>query len=381
VDKGLFLIETHLKTGRPIGELAKAHGVSRGWLYKLLRRYRLEGPEAVAPRSRRPKSSPARIVDHYEDEIVRLRKELIDGGFDAGAETIRFHMATAGHTVPSTSTIWRVLKARGFVTPEPHKRPKSSWTRFVADFPNECWQLDMTHVEVADGVVYEVLNIIDDHSRVCVASQVFVRVKAPDVVRTIHKAAAVWGYPQRVLSDNGLIFTTPLGGAMGAMESELMSLGIATRHSRPYHPQTCGKIERFHQTMKKYLAAQDPAETKKQLVGQLNRFARYYNTQRPHRGVGRRTPITAFAAREKVGPIGPKIDAAGYRIRHDKVDRSGSVTLRHKGKLHHIGVGCPYEGWRVIMLVAGLDIKILGIDGSPLRHLTLDTSVDYQRIP
>ena len=235
MDKGLFLIETHLKTGRPIGELAKTHGVSRGWLYKLLRRYRLEGPAAVAPRSRRPKSSPARIVDLYEDEIVGLRKKLIDGGFDGGAETIRFHMATPGRTVPSTSTIWRVLKARGFVTPEPHKRPKSSWTRFVADFPNECWQPDMTHVTVADEVVYEVLNIIDDHSRVCVASQVFVIVKAPDVVRTIHKAAALWGYPQRVLTDNGLIFATPFGGAMGAMES-LMGLGIATGTRGPITP-------------------------------------------------------------------------------------------------------------------------------------------------
>jgi transposase InsO family protein len=100
---------------------------------------------------------------------------------------------------------------------------------------------------------------------------------------------------------------------MGAMESELMSLGIATRHSRPYHPQTCGKVERFHQTMKKYLAAQDPAETKKQLVGQLNRFASYYNTERPHRGVGRRTPLTAFLAREKVGPIGGSSDLSGVQ--------------------------------------------------------------------
>src|SRR5271156_2872470 len=201
MDKGRFLIETHLRTGRPIAELAAAHGVSRGWLYKLLARYRREGWPGLEPRSRRPKTSPSRIADLYEDEIVRIRKELIDSGFDAGAETIHFHMATPGRQVPSPSTIYRVLKARGFVTPEPHKRPKSSWTRFVADFPNECWQLDMTHVEVAEGVVYEVLNIIDDHSRVCVASQVFVVVKAPDVVRTIHRAAAVWGYPQRVLTD------------------------------------------------------------------------------------------------------------------------------------------------------------------------------------
>jgi hypothetical protein len=158
-------------------------------------------------------------------------------------------------------------------------------------------------------------------------------------------------------------------------------LGIETRHSRPYHPQTQGKVERFHQTMKKYLAKQEPATTKKLLVGQLNRFAECYNTERPHRSLGRRTPLEAFGARERAGPIGARIDVAGYRIRHDKVDRGGSVTLRYKGKMHHIGVGCPYAGWRVIMLVAGLDVTVLGLDGSPLRHLTLDPSVDYQRLP
>jgi transposase InsO family protein len=381
MDKGRFLIETHLRTGRSIKELAAAHAVSESWLFKLLRRYRLEGPAGLEPRSRRPKTSPTRIADLYEDEIVRVRKELADGGFDAGAETIHFHMATPGRQVPSVSTIHRVLVARGFVTPEPHKRPKSSWKSFVAEFPNECWQADVTHVEVADGVVYEVLNIIDDHSRLCVASKLFVTTRSPDVVRTLHKAAATWGYPQRFLTDNGRIFTTPLGSGVGAMELELLSLGIATTHGRPYHPQTQGKVERFHQTLKKYLAKQEPATTKKLLQGQLNRFAEYYNTERPHRGIGRRRPIEAFGSREKAGPIGPRIEAGGYRIRHDKVDRGGSVTLRYKGKLHHIGVGCPYAGWRVILLVAGLDVRVIGLDGSPLRHLTLDPSVDYQRIP
>ena len=318
MDKGQFLIETHLRTGRSIKELAAAHGVSESWLFKLLRRYRLEGPAGLEPRSRRPKTSPTRIADLYEDEIVRVRKELADGGFDAGAETIHFHMATPGRQVPSVSTIHRVLVARGFVTPEPHKRPKSSWKRFVAEFPNECWQADVTHVEVADGVVYEVLNIIDDHSRLCVASKLFVTTRSPDVVRTLHKAAATWGYPQRFLTDNGRIFTTPLGSGVGAMELELLSLGIATTHGRPYHPQTQGKVERFHQTLKKYLAKQEPATTKKLLQGQLNRFLEYYNTERPHRGIGRRRPIEAFGAREKAGPIGPRIEAAGYRIRHDK---------------------------------------------------------------
>jgi transposase InsO family protein len=381
VDKGRFLIETHLQTGRPIAELAAAHDVSRGWLYKLLKRYRLEGPEGLEPRSRRPKTSPTRIADLYEDEIVRIRKELADKGFDAGAETIHFHMATPGRDVPSVATIYRVLRARGFVTPEPHKRPKSSWTRFEADFPNECWQADVTHVEVADGVVYEVLNVVDDHSRLCIASRAFATTRSPDVVRTVHKAAATWGYPQRLLTDNGRIFTTPRGSRVGALELELVSLGITTKHSRPNHPQTCGKVERFHQTLKRFLAKQEPATTKKLLQGQLDRFAATYNTERPHRSLGRHTPLEVYNAREKASPIGARLETAGYRIRHDKVDRGGSVTLRYKGKLHHIGVGCPYAGWRVIMLVAGLDVQVLGLDGSSLRHLTLDPSVDYQRMP
>jgi transposase InsO family protein len=381
MDKGRFLIEVHVQTGRSIKELAAAHEVSESWLFKLLQRYRLEGPAGLEPRSRRPKTSPTRIADLYEDEIVRWHKELASSGLDAGAETIHFHMATPGRAVPSTSTIQRVLRARGFVEPNPKKRPKSSWHRFVADFPNECWQGDVTHVEVADGVVFEVLNMIDDHSRLCVASRAFVTVKGPDVVRTLHKAAEKWGYPQRFLSDNGRIFTTPLGAEVTAMESELLALGIASSHGKPYHPQTQGKIERFHQTLKRYLARQEPATTKKQLQGHLDTFAVIYNTTRPHRSLGRRTPQSVWDAKEKARPSGALITTAGYRVRHDKVDSAGRVTLRYKGKLHHIGIGNAYSGWRIVLLVAGLDIQVIGLDGSPLRHLTLDPSVDYQRMP
>jgi transposase InsO family protein len=381
MDKGRFLIETHLRTGRPIAQLAAAHGVHRSWLYKLLKRYRLEGDAGLEARSRRPRRSPSRIRDRFEEQIVTLRKELLDGGFDAGAETIRTHLERRLGTAPSVSTIWRVLKARGFVTPEPHKRPKSSFTRFVAEFPNERWQADVTHVVVADDLVFEVLNIIDDHSRLCVASRAFVSTTSPDVVRSLHRAAVIYGYPESLLTDNGAIFTASKVGGLGAMEVELLALGIASKHSRPYHPQTCGKVERFHQTMKKFLAKQEPAMTKKQLQAQLDRFVAYYNTERPHRSLCRRTPAEVFAAREKASPRGPRIDAAGYRVRHDKVDQRGRVTLRYKSRMHHIGIGRPYAGWRVILLVNGLEVRVLGLDGSPLRHFSLDPSKDYQPQP
>ncbi len=124
-----------------------------------------------------------------------------------------------------------------------------------------------------------------------------------------------------------------------------------------------GKVERFHQTLKKHLAKQDPVATKRQLQGQLDRFVAYYHELRPHRALRRRTPLEAFTVREKALPSGPNIDTAGYRVRRDKVDKTGSVTLRYTSRLHHIGIGRAYAGWRVILLVAGRDVRILGIDG------------------
>jgi transposase InsO family protein len=378
---GRFLIETHLRTGRSIKELAAAHDVSPGWLFKLLRRYRLDGPAGLEPRSRRPHRSPTRIADVYEDEIVAVHKALADDGLDAGAATIHFHLSQRYDTAPSISTIFRVLKARGFVALEPHKRPKSSFKRFVAKLPNETWQADMTHVELEGGVVYEVLNMIDDHSRLCVASRAMKTVKATDVVRVLHKAAESWGYPASFLSDNGLIFTTGRHHHVaGATEQELFALGIGAKHSRPYHPQTCGKVERFHQTMKKFLAAQD-ITSPKQLQRQLDRFVSYYNEERPHRGIGRKTPASVYAAREKAMPSRSFVKVRDRRLRFDRVDKAGRVTLRRRGRLHHIGVGRPYAGWRVAMLIADLDIEIVGVDGSPLRRLVLDPTKDYQRIP
>ena len=382
MDMGRFLIETHLRTGRPIKELAKAHDVSASWLFKLLRRYRLEGPEGLAPRSRRPKHSPTRIADLFEDEIVAAHKELAGAGFDAGAASVQFHLSSRHPEAPSVSTVFRVLKARGFVVMSPKKRPKSSVIRFQADLPNECWQADMTHVVLQSGEVYEVLNVIDDHSRLCVASRSMRVVKATDVVRVLHQAADTWGYPAALLTDNGLIFSTKRHHEVaGVTEQALFSLGIEARHARPYHPQTCGKVERFHQTMKKYLAMQEDLATPKQLQRALDHFVSYYNEVRPHRGIGRRTPAQVFNAREKAVPSSSFVKVDGRRLRIDRIDRTGRVTLRHAGKLHHIGIGNAYAGWRVAMLIDDLHIEIVALDGSPLRRLVLDPTKDYQRIP
>jgi transposase InsO family protein len=236
MDLGRYLVEAHLLEGRPVAELAEAHGVHRSWIYKLLARYRAEGDAGLERRSRRPKTSPAKIRDLYEDEIVSIRKELSDAGFDAGAETIRFHLAQRHAVVPSVPTIWRVLRDRGFVTPQPNKRPRSSWVRFEATLPNECWQSDITHWLLADGLEVEICNFIDDHSRLCVGSVAKEIFTSHDVTAAFRSAAAQFGFPESMLSDNGAVYTASYKGGVGAFEVELMGLGILFKHSTPYHP-------------------------------------------------------------------------------------------------------------------------------------------------
>jgi transposase InsO family protein len=383
MDLAGYVVNAVLVEGMRVDEVAAAHGVSRSWLYELLARYRAGGEEGLKPGSRRPKTSPTRVSAAMEAEIVALRKALAEEGLDAGAQTIHYHLLRRHRrrkrSVPSVATIWRVLTRRGFVTPQPHKRPRSSWKRFCAELPNECWQADVTHWVLADGTEVEILNVLDDHSRLLVASRAFVTTKAADVVETFHQAAATWGFPASVLTDNGAIFTAESRNGRCAMENELFRLGVAYRHSRPYHPQTCGKVERFHQTLKKHLARQRRPATVCELQAQLDRFAAYYNQIRPHRALGRRTPAEAFAARAKATPKGPVTDPEGHhRVRRDRIDKTGCVTLRYRSKLLHIGIGRAHAGTRVLVLVNDRDVRVVTDDGELLRQLTIDPTKDYQ---
>ena len=366
--------------GRSKSGVARDYGVSRRWVYELLRRFDAEGEAGLEARSKRPRTSPAQTSAAVEDEVVELRKRLVEEGLDAGAHTIGWHLHRRHATAPAPSTIWRILVRRGFVIPQPQKRPKSSYTRFQADQPNERWQADTTHWQLADGTEVEILNIIDDHSRLLVASIAYRSVKAADVVASFHRGFAAWGLPASVLTDNGAIFTAAYrGGGRCAIEIELTALGIRLHHSAPYHPQTCGKVERFHQTQKKWLHRQEPATSLAALQNQLDRFGAYYNTQRPHRALGRHTPLEAFEARPKATalttiPGGTK----HFRIRNDRIDKVGRITLRYNSRLHHIGIGRRHAGTPVLLLVADLHIRVLTQDGGLLRELTLDPTRDYQ---
>ena len=199
----LVVVTAVIVEGQTKAEVARDYGVSRQWVYELCRRFQAEGEAGLEPRSRRPRASPHRVSEALEQEIVELRKELTDQGLDAGAQTIAVHLLRrhGPDPVASVATIWRVLCRRGFVSPQPQKRPKSSFVRFEAAMPNERWQADITHWKLAPGIEVEILNAIDDHSRFLVASVARAVFKAADVVASVHEAAAVHGLPASMLTD------------------------------------------------------------------------------------------------------------------------------------------------------------------------------------
>jgi transposase InsO family protein len=374
-----LIITSVLVEGRSKAEVAREYGVSRRWVITLVQRYLAEGETGLLPRSRRPMHSPARTPGVVEDEIIEIRKDLDKHGHEAGAATIAAHLAARHAQAPAVSTIWRILTARGFVTPQPHKRPKASYVRFAAEQPNERWQSDITHWALADDLDVEILHWLDDHSRLCLTSTARTVFKGPDVEASYRHIATEYGNPAAVLTDNGAVYTGRYrGNGRVKLEITLHNRGVVFTHSRPYHPQTCGKVERFHQTVKKWLATQPRARTIAELQHQLDTFRDYYNTVRPHRALHRRTPAQVYAARPKAAASGIPLIDGHYRVRHDKIDSDGKLTLRYNSRLHHIGMGRRHAQTPVLVLVHDLHVRIITTSGRPLRDFQLDPSRDYQ---
>jgi transposase InsO family protein len=265
-----------------VAAVCRSGGISRETFYRWVRRYKAEGLDGFAERSRRPRSSPNQISPEVEDEVVRLRKSLSDDGLDHGATTIQWHLGQDPFwrgRVPSVAGVHRVLTRRGLVVAQPGKRPKSSWCRFEASAPNERWQIDATEWTIASGKV-AIFNIIDDHSRLAVASRAVAHATGEQAWTTFSVGAQQWGLPSEVLSDNGLCFSGKLRGFEVLFEARLRDAGIRPFTGRAYHPQTTGKVERFQQTLKKWLRRQPLTRTLDEFQAQLDAFCHRYPISR-----------------------------------------------------------------------------------------------------
>jgi len=349
------------------------HGISRETFYVWRRRFKAAGLDGLTPASRAPKSNPRRIGVDVEDAIVTLRKELIELGTYGGPATIQWHLRQRKlRTVPSQAGIWRVLVRRGFVVPEPRKRPNVSWRRFEASAPNELWQADFTDWVIATGVV-KIFSFVDDHSRVALRVRAVLEATSEATWDTFCQATEAWGVPVGQLSDNGLNFSGKLRGFEVFFERHLRAIGVIAKTSRPFHPQTCGKVERFQQTLKKWLRRQPLAATLAELQAQLDAFVAYYNHQRPHRALGGLTPAEHWAKTPPAINLGVALPSPA-QVSHTDVNAAGSVSA---GSRYVIGLGYQWRGMRATIHYDDTHAAVF-INHQLVRALTLDPTRRYQ---
>jgi transposase InsO family protein len=327
---------------------AAEYGISRRHLHRLLVRYRDGGLDALEPRSRRPKTTPIATPETVRERVIELRLQLTADGLDAGPVTIAWHLEREGLRVLSTSTIRRILHHAALISAQPRKRPRSSYIRFQADQPNEMWQSDFIHRQLAGGTDVEIISWLDDHSRYLLSATAHQPVTGDDVVATFLATVETHGAPASTLTDNGRVYTARFGGGRNAFEYLLPLLGVRQKNGSPGHPQTQGKVERFQQTLQRRLNARPPARTLPELQRQLDEFREHYNEQRPHRALQRTTPGDAYRATPKAAPASDGHTPGHYRLRYDRLDPQGRMTIRRAGRMHHLGIGAAHARKRVL---------------------------------
>jgi transposase InsO family protein len=372
-----------------VAGFCRAQQISRQTYYKWKKRFDLEGLDGLRDRSRRPGVIPIATPGEVEDAIVRARKELADAGEFNGPFSIAAKLGAEGVSlVPSRATIARILCRRGQVGPQPRKRPRSSYRRFVAARPNEMWQSDWTGWQLSGGRPVAIAGTLDDHSRLLVGIGAGSGDGDGELVWSVMAdAIGRWGVPMSSLTDNGLCYTTKHRGPglrPAAFEANLAALGCRSIASTPYHPQTCGKIERFWQTLKKWLRAREAARGQYRTLAELNRdlaiFAEHYNTRRPHRAHHSRTPAAVFAATVKARPAERPLPATA-QIYRTHVSTGGSVVVSGPpGALHsqlRVHVGGRYKQLPVTVLQDGVRVTIF-TGNTLIRALDVDPTKIYQ---
>jgi putative transposase len=309
-------------------------GISRKTFYAIKKRAVEEGQAAaLEPRTRRPGSSPNRTADEVKKQAVGVRAALERSGLDYGPISVHEKMRSLGMVpVPSTASLSRIFRDAGVARVEPRKKPRASYRRFVYPAPNACWQLDGTEYVLTGGRKCVIFQLIDDHSRLAIATHVAWGETSEGAIAVVKKGIAAHGVPQRLLTDNGAALNPSRRGAVGQLVTYVEALGVEAITGKPYKPTTQGKNERFHQTLFRWLDKQPLAATLEELQAQVDEFDQIYNTERPHQGLpGRITPAQAWEATPKADPPRPRkqMRPVGWDgIRATRVARNGIVQVR-----------------------------------------------------
>lgn len=358
-----------------VSEWCRRLGISRQTFYKWRGRFRPEDPSSLENRSRAANEPHGRTPCDVEDLVVGIRKELAQTGLDHGPASVRDRLMAVHGIVLADATVWRILSRRGQITPHPNKRPRSSWRRFSRDRPNECWQGDDTHYFMASGQEVRIINIVDDHSRLNVDSLAVAQCRSALIWESFCRGASRHGVPAEFLNDNGRAWISDEVVAPVIFQQHLGRLGVHQIHSSPYHPQTCGKVERFHQTQRRYLDAHPTAATIAELQELLDSFRGLYNEQRPHRAIGRRTPASVWAAKPPATPA-RRFGVEPPTIAACRVSADGRIT---PGNRLRISLGAEWAATAVTVLRWSEHAVVIATQtGEVIRELTLEPGrADY----
>lgn len=329
-------------------------GVSRKSYYKYRARFAAEGVAGLEPRSRRPRSSPGATPSEMVELILAAREVLPGEGWDNGALSVRNRLLREGHRPPSWRTIHRVLVRAGVVVPEPEKRPKSSWRRFEFPAPEDCWQIDAFDYRLSDGRGVVVFEIKDDCSRTQIANLGWPAETTEGAWECVARGIDAFGRPRMLLSDNGLAFSGKLHQTTVLVEKNLVALGIKPITSRPWHPQTCGKNERGHSTLRRWLTARETPSSLVELQVLLDAYQVAFNN-RPHQGLNdNQTPLERRVAARRHLATGHDVFEPATLVRHCTVKPRGFLSWDG----YQIAVGRELAGRTVLVFATGEDLVI-----------------------
>lgn len=360
------------RTGETVADVCRRYGISRDTYYRYRRRYLAEGIEGLEDRPRKPKTSPAQIPTEVELRIVEMRTAHPRWG----ARRIRAELAREGIDAPAVSTVHQALRRNGLVAARPRHKVKAD-KRFEREISNDLWQIDATRILLGDDTPAWVINLLDDHSRYLLATMAGPAATTDIAWDTFEVAASRYGLPRQVLSDNGLAFTGRLRSFEVIFETNLRDLGVELINAAPYHPQTLGKLERFHRTLKEWLSDEGPAWDLEHLQELLDGFRFHYNRHRPHQGIDDATPAERYdpgGPTENL-PEPPTIRTPEYPPHSilRRVTATGNVGYQKK----LIQVGYRWAGATVRVITVG-DLTHIYYGETLIRALAIDPHRYYQ---
>jgi transposase InsO family protein len=358
-----------------VSKFCREHGVSRSQFYDIWSRSKAEGPvAAMLPRPRPvPVRHPQAVPMEIEELAVKIRKELIDEGWDGGPITVHHKLLDLGVAAPSASTLARIFHRRGMVTPQPQKRPRTNWRRFEAATVHECWQLDGFQWRLLDGAVFTILQLTDDKSRHPIVTRACWGERSVEAMAALAAGIDRFQVPCRLLTDNGSAFNQDRMGRRTPLVTWLRTLGCRPISGAPGHPQTQGKNERAHQTLQRWLAVRDAPADLAHAQQMLDQFDAQFAIRR-HQGLRMQTPAEVLAGGPvAVAPLPPTTTSPptatpATEARQRVVSSTGTITAWSAT----INVGYSRRSTTATAIRSGTVISIFDESGTHIRTVHLE---------